>query len=135
MAIDDGECQRQVMPFKSPTPSGMFAGRSKHGERIVIRIAQRAMALLQVFENLIEAHDRFGLLIAAARQTAGKKSVRQRLLGRGHVVPRDSFPLAGDEVPVEPLFAVERERTFCLQFRVSATQKFMPPRPSLWRRV
>ena len=114
VAIDDRERQRQVMSLESPTPSGVFAGRSKYRECVIVGIAQRATALLHFFENLIEAHDRLGLLIAAARQTAGEKRMGERLLGGSHVVPGNSFSLARNEVPVEPLFVVERKRTLRL---------------------
>ena len=103
----EGEVEREVVPFEAPAPASLRAGSAEQAEVVLTRVATFApfspLAPLEKIQHLFEAHDGEGLIVARFREAA-----RDELLGGGQggafqVAEGKPLPLAGDEVPVEPL--------------------------------
>ena len=106
-AVDDGPVLRDVVPLVAPTPRGAVARLAEDHEEVEVRVADVAALLL--VEDLFELADDLGLgesLLAQARphEVEGRGPLRA-----GHHLQRDALAFARDEVPVEAVFAVERE--------------------------
>src|ERR1700744_2111170 len=95
------------MTFNAPAPRLLVAWLAEDREVIKFRVARRAFALFDVFEHLVEAHDRDGFDVALLTHAAGKQRLGESSLSGGHVFNREAFAGLGDEVPVEALLVVK----------------------------
>ena len=110
----DSVVQAQVVPLDPTAPFRVLGWGAENAEEIPLGIAGGALALLEVEEDVFEAHDGGGLFVAAGAGAGGDELTSQSLLLVRHLLQTEPlacrfavFVLEGNEVPVGPLLVVE----------------------------
>ena len=109
LAVDQREVEGEVVAFPAEAPRALGVGRAEDRHEIVLGVAQRAGAFLQLEQHLFEGHDRLGLHVAAAAQGDGQDGLGEVTLARIHGLERETLAGGRHEDPVRPLGVVELE--------------------------
>src|SRR5882762_10848561 len=112
-----------MMSFDAPAPRP-FARLSKDGNEIKIRIAARR-PVLEIIEDLLEAHDGGGLHVTALAEAAAEQCVREEALRWSHVFDGQAFSGLGDKMPVESLVFFKVENRFGFLVRCEGGHKIV----------
>ena len=113
------------MSFHTPSP-GFFSGLTEDRHEIKLGISLRSL-ILQIMQNLLEAHDRGCLHVSALAETTAEESMRELALGRSHVSKRKPFSRPRDEMPIKPLIVLELKNRLGLLIGRERCQKIVRP--------
>jgi hypothetical protein len=102
-----------MVAFEAEPPVPFSEGSPKIDTKYFL-IALLGFPLLDVLQDLLQAHDRVRLDDALSGQRGRQQRLGQMLLGRRHFAQRHAFPIfERDEMPVQALFRSERNRRLC----------------------
>lgn len=113
-ALDDGDIDREVVSLHAPAPGVGGARRTEDGQIVEGWITDWTAALLEVTEDLFEAHDGRGLHEAAMAESAGQEGDGEVVGGGAEFFEGETLAFAGDEVPVFAFWVGEVELGFGL---------------------
>ena len=100
------------MPFDAPAPFALHSRRAEDREVISLRVADITARLrfFEFFENHFEAHDRRGLVVTELAESGLEHGMCELPLLGVHFLDLQALArVLGNEVPIEPLLAVEGE--------------------------
>src|SRR5438046_26100 len=112
-----------MMALEAPAPGAFRIRLAEERHEIEFRVAGRTLTLLEVAEDLLQAHDGRSLQIPAMTQSGAQQRVSEVLLLRRHFLKRQSLSLAWNEVPVETFVGLERVGGFGGLFRSQRRQE------------
>ena len=106
--VGDGrEVQREVMPFKAPSPRCRGARSPEDRDEVLLWVTALG-AVLQDSEDALELDDRVRFLVPLAAQRLLQQCVSSRALRLRHLLEGKAIPGPRDEVPIQPLVIRER---------------------------
>ena len=137
-AVDDGEMQRDMMPFDAPAPGVPGGRRAEHRKEVALGIAHerrvprrlrrpRALRGFERAQHLFQVHDGRRREIAALAQAGLDQVVREAPLRLVHFLDGEPFAREGlgwNEMPVKPLVRRKVEGGLLPLLRGQAGQKF-----------
>jgi len=127
------------MAFDAPAPCALLRRRAEHREEVALRIAHqrrvtrrlrrgRALRCFECTEHGLELHDRRRGEVAALAQTSLEQLVGELALRLRHFLDRQTLAwkrLGRDEVPVQALLRLERERGLLPLLRGQPAEKLV----------
>ena len=108
-ARNEGEVERQVMPFDAPGPGRRGLRRAKNGHVVLVGIAEEPAEGLQLAQDFLQLHHVGGFRVTDARERGFHELVPGCSCRRRHVLERQAGASARHVVPVHPLVLAERE--------------------------
>ena len=125
LAAVQRDVERQMVSLDAPTPRLRGRGRVEHREVVAVGVPN--VAPFALVEDLLQVHDAERLGDPLMAEHGPEQAIRKPALGRGELPVGQSLPIPRDEVPVEPLFILEREGRLGPLLGVERHQKVTRP--------